>query len=602
MTPHLDLKCPTAEELTKLLPAYEVLEMTYESPRDAIYRARQVSLDRIVTIKLLPEEVGHDPILREAFENDAKAMAKIKHPNLVDVFDFGIVDDMLFIITENIPGRSLFETTHGNYISQLEAIQLVIDICNGLTQAHNAGIIHRNLNPTNILINNDGEAKIVDFGIPALTDDESVEEYERHYRAPELIAGKTETETEAQADLYSLGVIFYELLVGTPPKPLHVPASRHKDVHPKIDAIIARAIQPKLGLRYFTAEEMVEDLDEVLKELTPKVVQQITPTRTTPPLAASNLRASTLPSASTNNNTGLIVILVIVAVVVVVIIALASQPSQKPSSSQKEQLAPTPNPTASSQPNTKPTPSKKPKKPRKLKPVDTVIPTPADKTDTPTPPIEPPVKDTEPKKPVPDPDPPVAPTPPDFDIDAYLAKARSFMQGKAKYSLAAYDKELLRNIDTFERDSKRAIRKLDRNIRKPLTLKSEEAFAVFRMEGRIPEEIDLTEDDLLKSLKPIHTVALYDQKKIDNKYTLDLAKSRITYIKGIDHKIAQLKKEKNDTAVAMLEEEIDLTQKDIARYIRILRGQQADLPPEEEEDEKDKKGKKKKKKKKKNDE
>jgi len=589
MTHHPDLKCPSPEELSQLLPAYQVLELTSESPRDATYRARQISLDRIVSIKLLSEEIGNDPALRQAFENDAKAMAKLKHPNLVDVFDFGVVEGMLYIITEYIPGRSLHETTHGNYIKQNDALQLVSDICNGLIQAHNAGIIHRNLNPTHILLDDDGHAKIVDFGISS-NDDASTKNHHNRYHAPETIG--SEADMDAHCDIYSLGIIFYELLTGFTPDLSYVkPSSIHR-IHPQIDAIIERAIHPDPKQRYSCADEMADDLREVIQKLETPTTRPVVTPRATPALGGAGLRASTLSSASNSNHSGLIV-MVILLIVVVAVIFVVSQSNKDSDNNQKQQTntisqnqTQKPNPSTSKK-QPRPPHKNRPKPPRPAPPAEPIH---TDDSDQPSPPTDAIVENSEteqeiPKpEPKPEPAPPVKPSPPTFDITAFLTKARTYMQEKEKNLLADYDKALLRNIDSFERDAKRAIRRLNRNIRKPLEIQTETEIESFRKMGKIPDDTDLLDEKLLKSLKPIHAAALYDQKKIDSRFLLQFTKSRIIYIKGIDHQISILKKEADNTNAALLEEEIDLTQKDIERYIRILRGLPADPPPVEDEE------------------
>ncbi|MBT8044774.1 MAG: hypothetical protein KJO79_07475, partial [Verrucomicrobiae bacterium] len=189
------------------------------------------------------------------------------------------------------------------------------------------------------------------------------------------------------------------------------------------------------------------------------------------------------------------------------------------------------------------------------------------------------------------------PTPPEFDIDMWMAKARAFMQNKGKYVIADYDEDLLANIDRFERDVNRVVRKLDRNLRKPAQIQVEEAFTGFRLLGYLPED---PAKDAPQQIKDLYVVALHDQKKIYTKYLIKFTELRIFYIQGLDKQITILKKQGNDDHAASLEEEIALTQKDMARFIRILRGQEPDPEPEEDaegdqkdgDNKKDDKGKK----------
>ncbi|NWK54900.1 protein kinase [Verrucomicrobiaceae bacterium N1E253] len=626
MTPYPESTCPTTEELSDLLSGYEVHELISLNQHGALYRANQVSLDRAVTIKVLPPEIAQAPDLRQAFETGAKSMAKLKHPNLVDVFDFGISGNMLYIIMEHIPGRTLHETTHGNYVKEHEALTLVLAICRGLSLAHREGIVHGRLHPSNILLDNDGHPKIVNFGFSNL-DEGELDESLAAYLAPELASADTEASTSS--DVYSLGIMLYTLLTGVFPQNPYQPPSSIQSLSPDIDNIVALAIQPDPLQRYNSVSDMADALETILeKTTTPRTPQIIAaaPVSRQPGLGGPQLRASTLSSANSSSSSAPLIIILVV-VVVIAIIAIAVNSSSSP---EKEN---TPDPQPNAQPDfldrSSPSAEKRNKQDQKTselgedwhKPVKnrdadtspdegtTSAETDISPDSDATPDIPDPLEDEKAKDQLADKesdspesedsaqeDPEDQPAPPEFDIEAYLVKARTFMQGQAKRTLSNYDEDLSKNIDSFERDVKRVLRKLERNIRKPMEIKSTAAFAEFRQLGRIPETIDLTDIKELKAINPIHKEALANQTKIDNKYLIDFTKSRITYFQGIDKQIAALRKEGNDAYAEMLEAEIDVTQKSMERYIRILRGLDPDPPEEEVDEEED--GKKKKKKKK----
>ena len=168
MSDHAEHHLPTVPELQQiahLFPGYEVAGLIASGGMGVVYKARQVSLDRDVAIKLLPREFGADAEFRNSFEAEAKAMARLNHPNLISVYDFGEVDELLFIIMEFVPGKSLFHSAHGTAIEPSEAGAIVANVCEGLAHAHEHGILHRDVKPGNILLSPKAEPKIGDFGL-----------------------------------------------------------------------------------------------------------------------------------------------------------------------------------------------------------------------------------------------------------------------------------------------------------------------------------------------------------------------------------------------------------------------------------------------------
>ncbi|MCP5534888.1 MAG: serine/threonine protein kinase [Akkermansiaceae bacterium] len=599
MSPQLEFNCPSPAELARLIPGYEVTELVSSSIRGALYHAKQISLDRTVTIKVLPPEIGQDATLRNAFETEAKAMARLNHPNLVDVFDFGDIQGMLYIIMEHVPGRSLFETTHGHHVDQKESSRLVADLCHGLEHAHQAGIVHRALNPHNVLINNEAQAKIVDFGIAGLTGVDTGDEISS-YSAPELF--QHGGVVDAKADIYSAGMMLYELIVGQLPSNPYQPPSQVRNCRPELDQIIYRAIQPDPANRFESAGEMAKSIEEMLKKMGAAPTQQVIKTMMTSAAASSASRrpATAIHVAKPSNTPAIVVSLLTVAVIIgiaaVVINSASETPDGKPGKSTTQPSGAQNNSQLNKHdgPPKPVQPKKRPKHDRDITNHQPRVPVTPPEPEGPPEPVTPPepkdtgVADTPP--PV-APAPPVKPAPPEFDIDAWLLKARDYMQNKGRYILSDYDKALLANIDRFERDVKRVIRKLDRNLRKPAELSAEETFEKFRLLGRLPEE---TDKDTPKHIKDLYKAALLDQEEVDAKFLTQFTKLRITYIQGLDKQISILRKEGNDRHADSLEEEISLTQKEMARFIRILRGQEPDPEPEpdpEDKNEKDKKGK-----------
>ena len=250
-------KAPTTEELQQLLPAYDVLSFIAKGGMGAVYKAHQKSLERNVAIKILPREFGEDHDFRRRFEDEAKAMAKLNHPNLISVYDFGELDHMLYIVMEFVDGKSFHESFHGRAIAEKEVAHLVAGICEGLAHAHEAGILHRDIKPANILLDSKNRPKIGDFGLARLTEEsegEGIIYGTPDYIAPEVI--KNPGAVDTRSDVFSTGVILYELLTGKLPEKRYIPASQIEDVDPRFDKIVRRATHPSPMLRFADGEAM----------------------------------------------------------------------------------------------------------------------------------------------------------------------------------------------------------------------------------------------------------------------------------------------------------------------------------------------------------
>ena len=273
-------KAPSTEDLQELLPAYDVLSFIAKGGMGAVYKAHQKSLERNVAIKILPREFGEDQDFRKRFEDEAKAMAKLNHPNLISVYDFGEVDHMLYIVMEFVDGKSFHESFHGRAIEEKEVVTLVTGICDGLAHAHEAGILHRDIKPANILLDAKNRPKIGDFGLARLTEEtegEGVIYGTPDYTAPEVI--KSPGAVDTRSDVFSTGVILYELLTGKLPEKRYIPASQIEDVDPRFDKIVRRATHPSPMLRFADGEAMASDL----KTLQDALDNQVTAIATTQP-------------------------------------------------------------------------------------------------------------------------------------------------------------------------------------------------------------------------------------------------------------------------------------------------------------------------------
>ena len=262
MTPDLDFQAPSLEELQPHFPAYEITAFIAQGGMGAVYAARQVSLDRPVAIKILPRQFGADPQFRSSFEAEAKSMARLNHPNLIAVYDFGDADGMLYIIMELVEGKSLHHSAYGRAIDQEEAVRLVAGISHGLAHAHQHGILHRDIKPGNILLGPEAVPKIGDFGLARPVGEghnpDEIVWGTPGYSAPEVV--NNPGEVDQRVDVFAVGVLLYELLTAKVPSEPWQPPSAVSQCSPEFDRIIRRATHPSPELRYAKAEDLAKEL------------------------------------------------------------------------------------------------------------------------------------------------------------------------------------------------------------------------------------------------------------------------------------------------------------------------------------------------------
>jgi serine/threonine protein kinase len=261
---------PAAAELAELFPQFESLELLGRGGMGAVYKARQTSLDRFVALKILPAEANEDPAFGERFQREARALAQLSHPNIVGVHDFGQAGAYAYLVMEFVDGANLRQLQRGGHLSPSEALAIVPQICEALQFAHDHGIVHRDIKPENILIDTQGRVKIADFGLakmmrleagaPDLT-------LTRHaigtpqYMAPEQIE-KPET-VDHRADIYSLGVVFYEMLTGELPIGRFSSPSQRVEVDVRLDEVVLKALEKDPSLRYQQASAFKTEVETV---------------------------------------------------------------------------------------------------------------------------------------------------------------------------------------------------------------------------------------------------------------------------------------------------------------------------------------------------
>lgn len=258
----ISFEAPTLEALSGLLPAYEFDSFIAQGGMGAVYKARQKALDRDVAVKVLPRELGEDPAFRHSFETEAKAMARLNHPNLIGVYDSGDIDGMLYIVMEYVNGKSLYHSAYNMRVDPEQAAALVKGICDGLAHAHENGVIHRDIKPANILLNEKVVPKIGDFGLARPADAESagLTMGTPGYTAPEIY--EDPEHFDVRTDIYAVGVILYELLTGHKPEDedMSLPSSVI-NCDKKLDTIWQKSTAHDPANRYASAEEMARDLE-----------------------------------------------------------------------------------------------------------------------------------------------------------------------------------------------------------------------------------------------------------------------------------------------------------------------------------------------------
>lgn len=261
---------PSVEELARKFPQLEIIELVGKGGMGAVYKARQPGLDRLVAIKILPPTVAADPAFAERFTREARALAKLSHPNIVAVYDFGKADGLYYFVMEFVEGANLRQLILDGGVAPQQALAIVPQICDALQFAHEEGVVHRDIKPENILLDKKGRVKIADFGLAKLLGKESAVgpggrpvytltgTYQvmgtLHYMAPEQI--EKPQSVDHRADIYSLGVVFYEMLTGELPIGRFAAPSEMVQVDVRLDEVVLRSLEKEPSRRYQRASDL----------------------------------------------------------------------------------------------------------------------------------------------------------------------------------------------------------------------------------------------------------------------------------------------------------------------------------------------------------
>ncbi len=257
------------EELGRLLPELEDFELIGPGGMGTVYKATHRGLDRPVAVKVLHAHLQKDPSFEERFVREAQTMARLDHPNIVRVYDFGHREGINYLVMEFVEGVTLRQTLAAGGLSPTEALVMVPRICEALQYAHDQGVVHRDIKPENILLDRSGAPKIADFGLALLTGPSTETRLMQtaqvmgtpQYMAPEQI--EHPGDVDHRADIYSLGVIFYEMLTGELPVGRFPAPSQKVEVDVRLDHVVLRTLEKEPRLRYQQASELSNEVESL---------------------------------------------------------------------------------------------------------------------------------------------------------------------------------------------------------------------------------------------------------------------------------------------------------------------------------------------------
>jgi serine/threonine protein kinase len=271
---------PELDDLRRAFPTLEIVEVLGAGGMGRVYKVRQPHLDRFGALKLLPPGLAEDPAWVERFTREARALARLNHPGIVQVYDFGEASSQVgegspkkfpFLLMEYVDGVNLRQALRAGSLTAAEALTIVPPICAALQYAHEQGVLHRDIKPENILLDTDGRVKIADFGVAKLAGNPGApgatltatgaQLGTAAYMAPEQI--ERPQDVDHRADIYSLGVVFYELLTGELPLGRFPAPSEKAGTDPRLDTIVFRTLEKERERRFQSAGEVKTEVEHV---------------------------------------------------------------------------------------------------------------------------------------------------------------------------------------------------------------------------------------------------------------------------------------------------------------------------------------------------
>ena len=285
---------PAHEDLVAAFPHLEILELIGQGGMGLVLKARQPRLDRLVALKILPQSLAADPAFAERFTREGRILARLNHPNIVTIHDFGQANGFFYLLMEYVDGVNLRQSMQAGRFTPAQALAVVPKICEALQFAHNEGILHRDIKPENILLDSKGRVKIADFGIAKLVG-ANIQPLTRslsvplgkggapaptegalpqvtltaagqalgtpQYMAPEQL--EHPEDVDQRADIYSLGVVFYEMLTGELPLGRFAPPSEKSEADPRLDEVVLHTLEKERERRTQTAGEVKTQVEAI---------------------------------------------------------------------------------------------------------------------------------------------------------------------------------------------------------------------------------------------------------------------------------------------------------------------------------------------------
>ncbi len=259
---------PPVAEVAEHFPALAIEELIGFGGMGIVYRARQRSLDRVVALKVLWPELASETAFADRFTREARAMARLDHPHIVRVFEFGERNGLYFLVMEYVDGVNLRELMDGGEFEPRQALSIVPQVCDALQYAHDQGVVHRDIKPANVLIDKAGRVRIADFGLAKLVEGEDVTLTRAgqvmgtlHYMAPEQY--RTPDDVDHRADIYSLGVVFYEMLTGDMPVGRFQAPSKKVTLDVRLDEVVLRTLEREPDRRYQRASDVATAMSTI---------------------------------------------------------------------------------------------------------------------------------------------------------------------------------------------------------------------------------------------------------------------------------------------------------------------------------------------------
>ncbi len=272
---------PSLDMLRRIFPDLEILDVLGAGGMGSVYKARQPRLNRLIALKIMVAAPGHEADFALRFEREAQVLARLSHPHIVILYDFGELgpqrtgaDPLFYFLMEYVDGTDLGQLIKSKELKPTQALAIVPQICEALQYAHDQGITHRDIKPANILIDKRGVVKIADFGLAKMitgTEESLMTGLTQtgtamgtpHYMAPEQ--WEHPQQVDHRADIYALGVVFYEMLTGERPAGVFEPPSKKTKppVDKKLDGVVMRAMDKNPDRRYQQAGQIGDDVTRI---------------------------------------------------------------------------------------------------------------------------------------------------------------------------------------------------------------------------------------------------------------------------------------------------------------------------------------------------